>query len=379
MLNPQLVAVVIFVATYLFLMRFYERKQVIVWFGVLALALLGVLPWAGMAGAVDWNVILLYFGMLFVSEVFLYSRMPDFLATIFASKCKNTAQAMLVICAFTGLLSIFLENVAVVLLVAPIALSISRKCEINPVPLFVGIAISSNLQGAGTLIGDPPSMLLGGFAGLSFNDFFFLNGNPSIFFAVQIGALASLCVLALFFMRGRHDLPRLEKQSFVSVWPTLFVIGLILALIFTSPLQTEVPLAGLLCVLFGVISYAWYAAHSKDRKFGSYVGRLDWKTGLFLMGVFILVDSLRVTGVIGQIANLITGLSGGGVGKSFFLLVWLSVLISAFIDNVPFLVVMLPVTQAVIASTGAPPPLLYFGLLIGASVGGNITPIGASA
>ncbi|MBS3107180.1 hypothetical protein J4419_05995 [Candidatus Woesearchaeota archaeon] len=379
MLAAQVLSIAVFVLAYALIIRFYEKKQLVVWAAVLALPLLGLLPWSAMPAAVNWNVILLYFGMLLVSEVFLYSRMPDFLATVFARKSKNTAQAMLIICAFTGLLSIFLENVAVVLLVAPIALAISRKCEINPAPLFIGMAVSSNLQGSATLIGDPPSMLLGGFAGMSFNDFFFLGGKPSIFFAVQVGALVSLLVLWLFFRRQRKDMPALQKERFESLWPTMFVIGLVLLLILTSPLKTTLPVAGLLCVIFGAISYGWYLWHTRDWKVRAYVSRLDWRTGLFLIGVFVLVASLQATGVIGEIANLITSLTGGSVGRSFFLIVWLSVLFSAFVDNVPFLAVMLPVTQAVITATGAAGPLLYFGLLIGASVGGNITPIGASA
>ena len=162
--NAKLVAIIIFVLTYLFIIIFYHKKFLVVIISVLILLLSKSISARQALDSIDWNVMLIYFGMLFVGEVFLFSKMPDYLATLLASKTKRAAVAMLVVCAFTGFVSLFLENVAVVLLLAPIALSIAKKCEINPVPLFIGMAISSNLQGAGTLIGDPPSMLLAGFA-----------------------------------------------------------------------------------------------------------------------------------------------------------------------------------------------------------------------
>src|SRR3989338_8777493 len=197
----KIIVLVIFVVTYFFIIRHYEKKQIVVWVAVAILLLTGMLGITNALGAIDWNVILLYFGMLLVSEVFLYSKMPDFLAVYFASKTSSTMVAMLIVCALASALSILLENVAVVLLVAPIALSISKKCKINPIPLFIGIAIMSNLQGSSTLIGDPPSMLLASFANLKFNDFFMFQGKPGIFFAIQIGMLFSLLVLYFFFRK----------------------------------------------------------------------------------------------------------------------------------------------------------------------------------
>jgi Na+/H+ antiporter NhaD/arsenite permease-like protein len=378
--DPKLVAIGIFLATYLLIILFYHWKTPIVWASVALLLLAKLLSPGQALASINWNVIFLYFGMLFVSEVFLYSKMPDYLATLFASRAPSVRVAMVILCAFTGCLSVVLENVAVVLLVAPIALAISKKCGISPVPLFIGMAISSNLQGAATLIGDPPSMLLAGYAGLSFNDFFVIDGKPSMFFAVQVGALVSVLVLYMLFRKYDRKLPPLERTPYDSLVPAILVLLLVAALALSSSFQHGVKyMAGLICCVFGAISFAWYLWHSRARNVSEFTAKLDWQTGLFLMGIFILVESLSAAGVMGDLANLILRISGGNPFFVYGLIVWVSVGVSAFVDNVPFLVAMLAVTRTLIEQTGLPPHLLYFGLLLGASVGGNVTPIGASA
>jgi len=381
----KIFTIFLFVLTYFFIIRNYDKKARVVWISVLILISTTILSPGEAWISINWNVILLYFGMLFVSEVFLYSKMPDYLASLFASKTKSTTIAMLVICAFTSFLSILLENVACVLLVAPIALSIAKKLKMRPVPLFVGMAISSNLQGVGTLIGDPPSMLLGGFMNLTFNDFFILNAKPSIFFAVQVGAIVSLFVLYFFFKKFNAKMPKIKRDNYTSIVPTLLVIALVVALIFSSSLGgTEgegggTNIAGILCVVFGMLCYAWYMWRTKDYKVGKYIKKLDWQTGVFLIGIFVLVQSLSSTGVVGDITNSISALGGDNPFLTFQIVVWVSVLMSAFIDNVPFVVLMLPVTASLTQSLGTNPYLLPFGLLLGASVGGNVTPVGAAA
>jgi len=376
----EIAIIALFVVTYLLIIRFYHRKSYVVWGSVLILLLSAILTPLQALEAIDWNVILLYVGMLFVSEVFLWSKMPDYLATIVASKAKRVGIAMLAICFMSGLLSIFLENVAVVLLVAPVALSISKKCGINPVPLFIGIAISSNLQGAATLIGDPPSMLLAGFADMNFNDFFFINGKPGMFFAVQIGSIVSLFVLHYFFRKYHQPMPQLKKETYLSLVPSFLVLFLIAALIISSVVPHSVSyMTGLLCVIFGVAGFLWYAARTKGKDTKEFIKRLDWDTGLFLIGIFILVRSLAVSGILEDIAQGILGIGAGNTFLIYMMIIGISVVLSAFIDNVPFLVAMLPVVQIISDKLGASPYLFFFGLLLGASIGGNITPVGASA
>ncbi len=376
----KLFVIGIFALTYLLIILLYKRKAVIVWAAVAVLLLLRLITVSEAVSAIEWNVLLLYFGMLFVSETFLISKMPDFLATRVAGKAKTTGAAMVIICAFTGFLSIVLENVAVVLLVAPIALSISQKADIPPVPLFIGMAVSSNLQGAATLIGDPPSMLLAGAAGLTFNDFFFYGGKPGIFFATEIGAVVSTVVLYILFRRNHKPMPALQKERYLSIVPTILVLVLIVSLILGSSFKHNLRyMTGGLCVLFGMLSFLWYLVYSRGKEVKSFFTRLDWQTGVFLAGIFILVESISAVGLLDDLTGLILRISGGSDFTVFLLIVWFSVLLSAFIDNVPYLMAMLPVVSVLSPQLGTDPYLLYLGLLLGASVGGNITPIGASA
>ena len=381
MLEIKFLALAIFVITYIFLIIFYHKKSLIVWAAVLLILLFGILDPQHALKAINLNVILLYFGMLFISELFLYSKMPDYLAEIFASKATKVWGVMLIICGITGILSIFLENVAVVLLMAPIALSVAVKCNINPVPLFIGMALSSNLQGAATLIGDPPSMLLAGFAKMSFNDFFFTGGKPGIFFAVQIAFVAALIVLYFFFKKNKENMPELSKEKHITIIPSVLIIILIGLLIYSSSIETGIDyLNGLICFILGIFACIWYVFHKRRQEnLKTFFKKMDWDTGIFLIGIFILVESISANGILDYVSSFILSVGHGNSLLIFSIIVGVSVLLSAFIDNVPFLLAMLPVVQTVTLTIGANPFLFYFALLIGASVGGNITPIGASA
>jgi Na+/H+ antiporter NhaD/arsenite permease-like protein len=379
-MNPKGATLAVFALAYALIVVFYEKKLFIVWASVAVLVLLKLVSLKDALAAIDWNIAMLYFGMLLVSEVFLVSKMPDWIATFFASRAKSVGMAMLLICVFTGLLSTVLENVAVVLLVAPIALSIAKRCEADPAPLFVGMAISANLQGAATLIGDPPSMLLAGHAKLVFNDFFIFNGKPGIFFAIQIGALIASAILFLLFRKYDGKMPSLSKERYVSIVPSILVLSLVFTLAASSSIEHNFAyMTGSLCGIFGILSFVWYAVNSKMRGMAGFFSKLDWQTGVFLIGIFILVRSLTLAGLMEDVAGLILNVSGNDPFSVYLMIVWFSVALSAFIDNVPFLMAMLPVVSLITTRLGVPPYPFFVGLLIGASIGGNVTPIGASA
>jgi len=379
-ISPKLFVAAVFLIAYVLLILLYHRKLIVVWAAVAVLLALRYLSPLQAWKSIEWNVVLLYFGMLFVSESFLYSRMPDFLATVVAGRAGRVRVAMLLLCVFAGLLSTALENVAVVLLLAPVGLAIARKCEVHPGPLMIGLAIVSNLQGAATLIGDPPSMLLASFAGLSFNDFFILQGRPYLFFATQVGAVAGLAVLYLFFARYNRRMPPLEKEGYLSLGPTLLALALVASLVASSSLELGFEYAtGLLCVFFGALSFLWYLWRNKGREIKDYLSRLDLQTGFFLIGIFVLVESLAVVGLMEDLAGYVLAVAGSRPFVVYALIVGLSVVLSAFIDNVPFLLAMLPVCRLITEAIPINPYLLYMGLLLGASVGGNVTPVGASA
>jgi Na+/H+ antiporter NhaD/arsenite permease-like protein len=294
-------------------------------------------------------------------------------------KAKSTAMAVLFICALSGFISAFVENVATVLIVAPIALALAKKLKINPTNMMIAIAVSSNLQGAATLIGDPPSMLLAGFAKMNFGDFFFYRGKPSIFFAVELGAIASFVVLYFIFRKHKVKAQLIPVEKVKSWVPSVLLVGLIVLLALSSFFDTGFSyLSGEICMIFGIIALIWEKLVNKN-PIASGLKKLDWETTFFLVGIFIIVGAISATGWIRVLADYLAGLVGGNIFLGYTAIVFLSVILSAFIDNVPFLAAMLPVAMVMSDKLQINPSLFLFGLLIGASLGGNITPIGASA
>ena len=321
----------------------------------------------------------IFVGTLVVANIFMESRVPAYIAEIIVDRAKNTCWAILSICILTGFISAFVENVATVLIVAPIALSLAKKLKLNPVKMMIAIAISSNLQGTATLIGDPPSMLLGGFAKMNFMDFFFYKGRPSIFFAVELGALVSFIVLYVIFRKQKEKSPLVAVEKIKSWVPAAILVTLVILLAVSSFFDTEFSyMAGILCMIFGVISIIWEKFVNKSPILDG-IKSLDWDTTFFLIGIFILVGSITLTGWIEVISNFLSGLVGANIFLGYTLLVFVSVFLSAFVDNVPFLAAMLPVAISMSDKLQLNPSLFLFGLLIGTSLGGNITPIGASA
>jgi Na+/H+ antiporter NhaD/arsenite permease-like protein len=274
----------------------------------------------------------------------------------------------------------FVENVAVVLLVAPVALSLAEKLKISPVRLLILIAVSTNLQGTATLIGDPPSMILAGYMKMTFNDFFIYHGKPGIFFAIQVGAVASLLV-AFYLLRKHCEAIEMVSVEKVKSWaPSLLLGALVVGLSLTSVWDPEFKwLAGTMTMVLAVIGLVWHHWGPRWSTTRDLIKTLDWDTTFFLCGVFVVVGGLSDSGWLDQIAHWISTHFGHSLLQAFVTIILVAVVISAFVDNVPFLLAMIPVTQKVADTLGAPVPLLMFGLLIGSCLGGNITPIGASA
>ena len=330
--------------------------------------------------AINWNVIGIFVGNLIIADVLIESRAPAYIAEIIVDRSKNTAWAILFICLLTGGISAFVDNVATVLLIAPVALALSKKLEFNPKQMMIGIAISSNLQGAATLIGDTPSMMLGQAAGMSFLEFFWYKGKPSMFFAVQLGAFASFFVLYYFFRHHRRKMAIIPVETVRSWFPTILLGSLILSLATASLFKGRLPsyTPGLLCLAAGAVALVWERFVNKSSIIEG-LKSLDYETTFFLAGIFVLVGSMTVTGWIDAFARFLSSMIGQNVFAGYTLIVFVSVALSAFVDNIPYLAAMLPVVKTLSGDMQVDPSLFYFGLLIGASLGGNVTPIGASA
>ncbi|HCA34935.1 MAG TPA: arsenic transporter, partial [Lachnospiraceae bacterium] len=249
------------------------------------------------------------------------------------------------------------------------------------VGMIIAIAVSSNLQGAATLVGDTTSIMLGGYAGMNFLDFFFFHGKPSIFWAVELGALCASCIILILF---RKDTQKVDVKEYTEVecyFPTVLMC-LIVVLLIAASLIPNMPdmINGYICMALMIIGIIYHIARKK--KFSAsleILKEIDFETLLLLFSLFIVVGGITEAGVIDKIAQIFTKISGGSLFVIYSLLVWMSVVFSAFIDNIPYVMTMLPVTKGIALSMGVDPTLLYFGLLSGATLGGNLTPVGASA
>ena len=375
------ISLIVFVLCYALFVILPERRSWTACLGGALLVATGVLGWKdALLTKISWNVMGLFFGTLILAEMFLMSRVPAVLAEWMVDKSKSTRMAMLALCALAGIISIFVENVAVVLLVAPVALSLADKLKISPVPLLIGIAVSSNLQGTATMIGDPPSMILAGYMRMGFGDFFMYQGKPGIFFAVEIGMLASLVVLGYLFRQHKEKSELIPQEKARSWVPAGFLGLLVLGLSFATTVDPDFAwFAGVFTLCLSAAALVWFRLHVRWGSTRTLIKSLDWDTTFFLIGVFVLVGALSDSGWMDKLSGFMANSVGGNPAAAFTMIVVFAVIVSGFVDNVPFLLVMIPVAQKVADQIQAPVPLLLFGLLIGACLGGNLTPIGASA
>lgn len=382
-MNTLITALIIFVAMYVGMLAFSKYR---VWFalgGAVCMLIFGILPIGNLLQTINWNVILMISGTMGLVSLFVETGMPARMADIMLKKVPNACWAVIALSLFSGIISAFVDNVATVLMVAPVGLAISRKLKINPVPVIISIAVSSNLQGAATLVGDTTSILLGDYAQMSFVDFLFWKGKPSIFWAVELGALGT--VLILWFLFRKEKAPVIsdrmtEVTDYVpGILMLLMIVLLIIASFITFPVVDEIK-NGLICMALCIFGIVRGCIRKKDISPLKLVGKeMDYQTIAMLCGLFIVIASIKEAGIIDAIANWFAKIGSGNIFALYTLIVFASVLLSAFIDNIPYVAAMLPVVQGIAVKLGIDPVVLYFGLLSGATLGGNITPFGASA
>lgn len=390
----MVIALIIFLITYALMLAFQQYRPYI---ALTSAAIFIILGYAGMfdldlisaLSAVDYNVLLMIGGTMGTVTLFIESRMPARLAELLISKVPNVKWAVCVLALFAGIISAFVDNVATVLMVAPVGLAISRKLNISPVPVLISIAVSSNLQGAATLVGDTTSILMGGYANMTFLDFFWMEGKPGIFWAVEAGALVSLICLLILFRKDKQPVSANVETEVTDYLPSFLMIGTVICLILASfvsepaggVLLTIYNLrSGLICLTICIIGVvAAIAKQGSSKIVLTVVKGLDKDTLLLLFGLFMVIEGITVAGVIDAIADLFYNIAGDSPFMLYTLIVFASVLLSAFIDNIPYVATMLPVVTSIAATMGVEPYVFYFGLLSGATLGGNLTPIGASA
>lgn len=375
------VAIIIFVLTYVLLLSLPRYRAQVALISASIFVILGIMPAGKVMNTIDWNVILMIAGTMGIVSFFIDSKMPALLADIIISKTPNVKWAVISLALFAGFISAFVDNVATVLMVAPVALTICKKLNISPVSSIIAIAVSSNLQGAATLVGDTTSILLGNHANMNFFDFFFFQGKPSLFWIVQVGAIVSTFVFLWLFRNDTQPVDSDERTEVKDFFPSVLLILMIILLITASFVpNTPKTINGIICIALFFVGIVRSYVVKKDKELViSALKDIDYITLLLLAGLFVVVGGISEVGVIGDIAKIFVSVSGDNLFLIYTLLVWFSVFVSAFIDNIIYVATMLPVVGGIATLLGADPYLLYFGLIIGATLGGNMTPIGASA
>jgi len=376
-------ALALFAVTYVLMLSLSKYRTYIALSSAFIFILSGMLPLNQIFGEIDFNVLLMIAGTMGVVSLFIESKMPDLLADLIMEKVPNIKWAAVCMALFAGIISAFIDNVATVLMVAPVALQICKKLKTNPVPFIIAIAVSSNLQGAATLVGDTTAIMLGSELNMTFMDFFWYQGKPGIFFAVELGAVLSAVILAFIFRKEKSPIPKAVQRTKVTDYvPSFLLLSIILLLIGASFLPESKPeiTNGLICCCLFVIGLIYNFAKKKNLSaITAPIKEIDLQTIGVLLGLFLMIGGIKEQGVIKAAADLLAKVGGGNVFLLYTVIVWASVLISAFIDNIPYVATIIPVIAGLSQNLRIDPTVLYFGLLCGATLGGNCTPIGASA
>ncbi len=377
----KLVALVIFVAVYALLLLLPKYRAWVAATAAAVFLVLGIVPAGEAFFVVDWNVLLMLAGTMGTVDLFIRSRMPNRMSDYLVRMLPNVKMLIIVLALFAGLVSAFVDNVATVLMLAPVGLAIAQRLNISPVSPILAIAVSSNLQGAATLVGDTTSVLLAGHMGLDFLDFFFYNGIPGMFWVVQIGAIVTIPVMMVLFRKEKGKIFETYISPVEDYLPTWMLLGTVVSLILVSFIPNKPAITnGLLCTGIFLVGLVMECVQRKTVTLArETVENIDYGTLVLLAGLFLVIDGIGRVGIIQDISNLIAELGGGNLFLTYTIIVWASVLFSAFIDNIPYTATMLPVVGAVAASLGVDQAVLCFGLLTGATLGGNLTPVGASA
>ena len=375
-------AIAIFAVTYILILAFGKYRTYIALASGVIFVAAGILPLSDVLSSIDYNVLLMIIGTMGLVSLFTESKMPAMLADMVMEKVPNVKWAAVCLALFAGIISAFVDNVATVLMVAPIALAICKKLGTNPVPFIIAIAVSSNLQGAATLVGDTTAIMLGSALDMSFLDFFWYKGRPSIFFAVELGAFLSAMIILYLFRNENTPIEKKQERTKVTDFvPTVLLIMVLVLLIAASFIPDKPGITnGVICCALLLIGLVYTVL--KNRTFKAVISPLkeiDFQTIGILVGIFLMIGGISSAGVIDALAGLLAKTGGGNLFVLYTVIVVASVVISAFIDNIPYVATMIPVIAGIAASLNIDATPLYFGLHTGATLGGNCTPVGASA
>ena len=351
---------------------FFERSF---WYGVGEEATTGI----------NWSTILFIAGMMIMVEGLGKAGFFRWLCLSLA-KLVHYRIIPLLICFMTlsAILSMFTDSITVVLFLATVTLELSQTMKFDPVPMILSEIFCANLGGAATMCGDPPNIIIGTSLGYTFSDFITNTG--------VIVAICFVLMLAYFTLCFRKELGRAEQENggaaacpapatAITNRPAFFAsaaVFLLAVVLLITHAQTELSVA-CIGVIVAVLTMIVSAITSGKETVAGIIKGMDYKTLLFFIGLFVSVAGLEETGVLDIIAQFISSVSGGSAAAIVIIILWVSAITSAFVDNIPFAATMIPVIRAIAAVEGMDISVLAWTLSIGTDLGGNATPIGASA
>jgi Na+/H+ antiporter NhaD/arsenite permease-like protein len=383
---PQLASVLIFAITFYFILTERIHRAVIAFVGASAMVVTGI--FMGFYNAeqaiesVDFNTIGLLFGMMMLVALMEETGVFQFLGIYVARKTKgNPWLLMIALGLLTAFLSMILDNVTTIVLITPITIIIARLIGISPLPLLMGEAILSNIGGVGTLVGDPPNIMIGSplAAGFSFNTF--------LVYALPVALISLLVVLVIFRFLFRKDLaqeprgierlmamdPKEAVKDVKKLKKLLAVFGMVIALFFLhNVFHIEPSTVALLGAAIGLL-----VVRAKEDPH-HIIQKTELSVLLFFASLFIIVGGMEHTHVLAKIGELITGSAESNLLLTAIIILWVSAVMSAIVDNIPFTVAMIPII-AYLGAEGVAVDLLWWALVFGVGFGGNGTPIGSSA
>jgi len=387
-MEHALLPVCIFLAVYIALSFEILNKAVAAVLGVMTLLVFRVIDMKTAVTFIDFETIMLLMGMMIIVAVLKKAEVFTILSVKIAELTRGEPlKILLLFSVVTAVLSAFLDNVTTVLIIIPVIIELTAGMGLNPKVFILSQIVISNIGGAATLIGDPPNIIIGSKAGITFNQFivhliipvtisFFLVlfyiwvRNRSLFKPIRDN-LATLFSARLLFEKIRHDfLNTLIRPRFLKT--SIAFLGMVIMLFFTQTITHISP--GEAAVLVAMLLLA-----ATRVKIEPMLEEVEWSTLLFFAGLFILVGTLEHVGVIEWVAKNVFMRVGDNPYVATLTILWVSAIISGFLDNIPFTLAMIPIVQMMIESTGLSGNILWWALSLGACFGGNFTMIGASA
>jgi len=379
----MIIALLVFIVTYLCIITEWVNKMLAALIGGFVIIVLGVVDQTIAFSAIDWNVIFFLIGMMLTISVMRETGMFMYIAIKTAKIAKGSPlKIMALMFMATALISAILGSVTTIMILIPIVLLISEELKITPVPFIITMVVASNMGGAATMIGDPPNILIASATKFTFVDFV-LNLTPIILIIVAF-SLGLIWLLYRGKMRvsneRRAKIMEYNDKNLITnhklLWITLSVVGLmLLAFIFQKPLHLEnatiAMAAGLILVFVG----------SRKKVETIILNDIDWITIFFFIGLFMIVEGLVHTGFIDLLAQGVISVTNGEPKTTSMVILWLSGIFSAFVDNIPFVAAMIPMIERIGEVITDPVQIkpLWWALSLGTCLGGNGTLVGASA